>query len=124
MERKLYSVYSAIQYSSKELGDFFAVKNLVDLHTEDKEIIGIEQVLYRHHILQSSDLNQYCFVPGDSATVEPNIICFTDFYLVYISSLEIVGKIKTYPEPNTGLNNFLILCDIPYAREHGWLNEE
>ena len=121
MERKFYSVYNAIQYSSAELGDFFAVKNLMD--TANKEIIEIERTLYAHGIIQSKDVGRYCFVPGDCVKIqEPNIYCFTDFYLVDKNALKIIGKIKTYPEPNIGLNDFLILCDEEYAKTHGWLD--
>jgi len=118
----LYSIYNAIQYSSEELGDFFAVKNL--LNTQTKEIDEIEKILYRHGVIKLNDVKKYCYVPGDYAMVqEPNIICFTDFYITDIETLEIIGKVKTYPEPNTGLNNFMILCDTDYAKPRGWLAE-
>jgi len=120
MERKYYSIYNAIQYDSEEHGKFFAVKNL--LNTENNEILKIERVLYCHGIIQSRDLNKYCFVPGDRAEIGmPNIICFIDFYLVDLDTLEIAGKVKTYPEPNIGLNNFLILSETDYAWERGWI---
>ena len=122
MEQIYYSIYNAIQYNSENLGDFFAVKNL--LNTENKEIDEIEKILYRHGIIQSEDINLYCYVPGSRAmTAMPNIICFTDFYLVDKNSLEIVRKVNTYPEPNTGLNNLLILCDVDYAKSHDWIDE-
>ena len=122
MERQFYSVYNAIGYNSEEHGDFFAVKNL--LNTTNKEIIDIEKALYCHGLIQSSDLNLYCFVPGSHATTkEPDIICFTDFYLVNKETLEIICKINTIPEPNNGLNDFLILCETSYAKEHGWIDE-
>jgi len=122
MERKFYSVYTAIRYSSEEHGDFFAVKNLLD--TANNETFNIEKALYCHGLIQLRDLNQYCFVPGDHTYTEnPNIIVFLDFYLVIKSTLEIIGKIKTYPDPNIGLNDFLILCEIDYAKKHGWVDE-
>ena len=121
MERQFYSVYNAIQYSSEELGDFFAVKNLIN--TANNEIIYIERVLYDYGLIQSQDIDRYCFVPGSSAIVQsPNILCFTDFYLTDKRTLEIIGKVITYPAPNNGLNDFIILCDTDYAKTHGWLD--
>ena len=120
MEQRYYSIYNAIHYDSEELGEFFAVKNL--LNTENREIFEIERVLYSHGTIQSKDLNKYCFVPGDRAEIGiPNIICFIDFYLVDLDTLEITGKIKIYPESNIGLNNFLTLCETDYAHERGWI---
>ena len=123
MERQFYSVYNAIKYSSETHGDFFAVKNL--LNTANNEVVGIEKALYCHGIIQSRDLNKYCFVPGGHATANdhPDILIFMDFYLVEESTLEIIRKVSTYPEPNFGLNNFLILCDAAYAKSHGWVDE-
>jgi len=121
MERKYYSVYNAIGYSSEKHGDFFAVKNLLD--AVKNEILDIEKALYCHGIIQSGELNQYCFVPGGHAIIKENIICFIDFYLVDKNTLEIIRKVKTYPEPNFGLNDFLILCETAYANEHGWIDE-
>ena len=122
MERKYYSVYNAIMYKSQQHGDFFAAKNLLD--AVNNEIIYIEKVLYRHGIIQSGELDRYCFVPGSHGIIkQPNIICFMDFYLVDKESLEIVRQVKTYPEPNIGLNDFLILCEMDYAKSHGWIDE-
>ena len=121
MERQFYSIYNAIGYNSEENGDFFAVKNL--LNTASKETLNIEEALYSHGVIQSGDIGQYCFVPGGHATTEnPNIIVFMDFYLVDKDSLQIIKKVKTYPDPNIGLNNFLILCETDYAKSHGWID--
>ena len=121
MERQFYSIYNAIGYDSEIHGDFFAVKNLLNMAT--KEIMAIEKVLYCHGLIHSSDLKQYCFVPGGHAQTEkPNLIVFVDFYLVNKDSLELVRKVKTYPDPNIGLNDFLILCETDYAKAHGWID--
>ncbi|MCL2079198.1 MAG: hypothetical protein FWH17_05050 [Oscillospiraceae bacterium] len=120
MERKLYSIYNATQYTSMELGDFFAVKNLIN--TADKEINEIELILNLHEIIQTEDLGRYCFVPGDCTKIqEPNIYCITDFYLVDKNTLEIAGKIDV-ASTNTVPNDLLILCDEEYAKSHGWLD--
>jgi len=67
----------------------------------------MEKALYCHGIIQSKDLNQYCFVPGGCATTEyPSIICFMDLHLVDKVTSQITHKIKIYPSSSIGLNNF------------------
>ena len=120
MKGEIFSIYNSKEYISEELGNFFAVKNLMNPKT--MEIIGFEDVLLRQDFIQLEDIGKYCYVPGSYAMVmEPNIICYTDFYLVDNISLEIIRKISAYRTNNDEVEGFMILCDTKYASEHRWM---
>ncbi|MDR2590331.1 MAG: hypothetical protein LBC71_05035 [Oscillospiraceae bacterium] len=114
----LYSIYSSVKYVSDEYDDFFAVKNL--MNTVNQEVIDIESIFSMHSIIQQQDIGKYCYVPGDLAEIQSGIVCYTDFYYVDINTLDILGKISTHPKTDSE-DKYMILCDVKYAKEHGWM---